>query len=99
MNSQYGWASSAHQNPIGQPVRFEIAGFDATISTRLGRSGAKTSTIALIGNPHSCIAAGARHERSGDELAPIAHPESPAKDRSAGTRDQCRVTTRRYRTT
>src|SRR5882724_2179021 len=48
MNSQYGWASSAHQNPIGQPVCCEIAGFDTTISTRLGRSGAKTSTVALI---------------------------------------------------
>src|SRR6476469_8584879 len=45
-NSQYGWVSSAHQKPIGQPVCAEMAGFEATISTRLAAPW--TSFVALI---------------------------------------------------
>jgi hypothetical protein len=42
-----GCASSAHQKPIGPPVCWETAGFDATITIRFGRSGLRMSTLAL----------------------------------------------------
>jgi hypothetical protein len=46
VNSKNGCESSPHQNPIGQPVCSETAGFDATITIRFGRSGWRMSTLA-----------------------------------------------------
>ena len=40
--------SSDHQNPIGQPVCSETAGFDATIAIRFGRSGLRMSIAPAI---------------------------------------------------
>jgi hypothetical protein len=39
VNAKYGWVSSAHQNPTGQPVVVDTAGFEITIAARLGRLG------------------------------------------------------------
>src|SRR5215472_15980363 len=44
----YGWVSSAHQKPIGQPVCFEVDGLEATSAMRFGFSGLEMSTDALI---------------------------------------------------
>jgi hypothetical protein len=36
VNRKYGWLSSAHQKPTGQPVVVETTGFEITIATRFG---------------------------------------------------------------
>src|SRR6266571_5274391 len=46
MNSQYGWTSSAHQNPMGHPVCPETAGLDAMIATDRGFAGLRRSIAA-----------------------------------------------------
>lgn len=48
VSPQYGWVSSAQQQPIGQPVCSEPAGFEATITTRVGGSGLRMSATAVI---------------------------------------------------
>jgi hypothetical protein len=48
VNSQYGWVSSAHQNPIAQPVWPDTAGLDATTRIRLEWSGSSWSMVPLI---------------------------------------------------
>jgi hypothetical protein len=47
---QIGWVSSLYQKPMGHPVCFETAGFEATMATCFGFSGFNTSIAALISN-------------------------------------------------
>src|SRR5262245_3763206 len=47
---KYGWLSSAHQNPTGQPVVVETPGLERTMATRLGRRGlTEFSVLWLMG--------------------------------------------------
>src|SRR5262245_2308485 len=68
-NSQYGCVSSAHQNPIGQPVCPETAGLEARMRTRFGLSGFSVWIVFCISvllpfeSVRLCLAHGTRKAR------------------------------------